>query len=101
MAGVARADAHPSLADVVSYELTRLPPEEHLLATIRNARTMLDSGYTSALSAAAAKPRLDVVLNREIDARRLPRPRTLANRPANTRTRRVAATNPPRPPPHH
>jgi len=40
-------------------------------ATIRNARTMLDSGYTSALSAAAAKPRLDVVLKREIEAGRL------------------------------
>ncbi len=81
MPGLIEPHAHLSFADVVSYELTRLPPEEHLLATIRNARTMLDSGYTSALSAAAAKPRLDVLLKREIDAGRLPGPRTLANGP--------------------
>src|SRR6266851_3151206 len=55
MPGLIEPHAHLSFADVVSYELTRLPPEEHLLATIRNARTMLDSGYTGALSAAAAK----------------------------------------------
>lgn len=48
MPGLIEPHAHLSFADVVSYELTRLPPEEHLLATIRNARTMLDSGYTLA-----------------------------------------------------
>jgi imidazolonepropionase-like amidohydrolase len=42
MPGLIEPHAHLSFADVVSYELTRLPPEEHLLATIRNARTMLD-----------------------------------------------------------
>src|ERR1700730_8956894 len=93
MPGLIEPHAHLSFADVVSYELTRLPPEEHLLATIRNARTMLDSGYTSALSAAAAKPRLDVVLKREIDAGRLPAPRLLANGPEITVTGGLGDSN--------
>jgi imidazolonepropionase-like amidohydrolase len=93
MPGLIEPHAHLSFADVLSYDLTRLPPEEHLLAAIRNARTMLDSGYTSALSAAAAKPRLDVVLKREIDAGRLPGPRLLANGPEITVTGGLGDTN--------
>ena len=93
MPGLIEPHAHLSFADVGSYDLTRLPPEEHLLAAIRNARTMLDSGYTGALSAAAAKPRLDVVLKREIDAGRLPGPRLLANGPEITVTGGLGDTN--------
>src|SRR5207244_2279110 len=65
---------------------TRLPPEEHVLVTMRNARTMLDCGYTSVLSGAAAKPRLDIVIRNEIDAGRIPGPRYLANGPEITVT---------------
>src|SRR5260370_20814058 len=61
MPGLIEPHAHLSFADITSYEMPRLPPEEHLLATLRNARTMLDAGYTTALSAAAANPRLDAV----------------------------------------
>jgi imidazolonepropionase-like amidohydrolase len=93
MPGLVEPHAHLSFADVTSHELTRLPPEEHLLATIRNAHTMLDSGYTSALSAAAAKPRLDVVVKREIDAGRLPGPRMLANGPEITVTGGLGDSN--------
>ncbi|MGH7323457.1 MAG: amidohydrolase family protein [Candidatus Rokuibacteriota bacterium] len=93
MPGLIEPHAHLSFADVVSYELTQLPPEEHILATVRNARTMLDCGYTSALSAAAAKPRLDVVLRREIDAGRVPGPRLLANGPEITVTGGLGDTN--------
>ena len=64
MPGLVEPHAHLSFADLTAAELTRLPPEEHMLATVRNARTMLESGYTSALSGASAKPRLDVVLRR-------------------------------------
>jgi imidazolonepropionase-like amidohydrolase len=64
-----------------------------VLATVRNARTMLDAGYTSALSAAAAKPRLDVVLKREIEAGRVPGPRMLANGPEITVTGGLGDTN--------
>ena len=67
-------------------DFTRLPPEEHILITLRNARTMLDCGYTSVLSAAAAKPRLDVVARNEIEAGRAAGPRYLANGPELTVT---------------
>ena len=86
MPGLIESHAHLSFADITSLELTRLPVEEHMLATIRNAKTMLDCGYTSAFSAAAAKPRLDVVLKREIEAGRVPGPRLLANGPELTVT---------------
>jgi imidazolonepropionase-like amidohydrolase len=86
MPGLIEPHAHPSFADLTSLELTRLPVEEHMLATIRNAKTMLDCGYTSAFSAAAAKPRLDVVLKREIESGRVPGPRLLANGPELTVT---------------
>jgi imidazolonepropionase-like amidohydrolase len=93
MPGLVEPHAHLSFADVSAYELTRMPVEEHLLATVRNARTMLDAGYTSALSAAAAKPRLDVVVKREIDAGRIPGPRLLANGPEITVTGGLGDTN--------
>ena len=68
MPGLIESHAHLGLADMTSQDLKRLPIEEQMLITVRNARTMLDCGYTSAFSAAAAKPRLDVVLRREIEA---------------------------------
>ena len=82
MPGLVESHAHIGLADLGSSDLTRVPPEEHMLITVRNARTMLDCGYTSAFSAGAPKPRLDVVLKREIEAGRVPGPRLLANGPA-------------------
>lgn len=93
MPGLIEPHAHLSFNDAASYELTQLPPEEHVLATVRNARTMLDAGYTSALSAAAAKPRLDVVVKREIQAGRVPGPRLLANGPEITVTGGLGDTN--------
>src|ERR1700730_11016974 len=94
MPGLIEPHAHLSFGAIAPYERPRLPPEEHLLATIRNARTMLDSGYTSALSAAAAKPRLDVVLKREIEAGRLPAPRLLGDGPEITVTGGVGDRTP-------
>ena len=93
MPGLVESHAHIGLADVPSPELTRLPVEEHMLITVRNARTMLDCGYTSAFSAAAPKPRLDVVLKREIEAGRVPGPRLLANGPEITVTGGLGDTN--------
>jgi len=93
MPGLIESHAHLGLADVSSYELTRLPAEEQMLITVRNARTMLDCGYTSAFSAAAAKPRLDVVLRREIEAGREVGPRFLANGPEITVTGGLGDSN--------
>src|SRR6266487_5089173 len=47
---------------------------------------MLECGYTSVLSGAAAKPRLDIVIRNEIEAGRIPGPRYLANGPEITVT---------------
>ena len=74
MPGLIEAHAHLSFPDLFSRDITLLPVEEHMLITVRNAKTMLDCGYTSAFSAASAKPRLDVVLKREIEAGRVPGP---------------------------
>ena len=86
MPGLVEAHAHLSFPDLFSHDITRLPIEEHMLITVRNARTMLDCGYTSAFSAASAKTRLDVVVKREIEAGRVPGPRLLANGPEITVT---------------
>ena len=93
MPGLIESHAHLGFADMPSQELTRLPPEEHMLVTVRNAATMLDSGYTSAFSAASPKARLDVVLKREIEAGRVPGPRLLANGPEITVTGGLGDTN--------
>ena len=63
-----------------------VPPEEHMLRTVRNAKKMLDQGFTACNSAASAKPRLDVVLRNAINAGDFPGPRTLAASPEMTVT---------------
>ena len=93
MPGLVESHAHLGFADIFPHELTRLPPEEHVLVAVRNAKLMLDCGYTSAFSAASTKPRLDVVLKREIEAGRLPGPRLLANGPEITVTGGLGDTN--------
>jgi imidazolonepropionase-like amidohydrolase len=93
MPGLIESHAHLSLADLAPLDLDRLPIEEQMLITVRNARTMLDCGYTSAFSAASAKPRLDVVLRREIEAGREVGPRLLANGPEITVTGGLGDTN--------
>jgi imidazolonepropionase-like amidohydrolase len=93
MPGLVESHAHLGFADMTSQELTRLPPEEHMLVTVRNAKLMLDCGYTSAFSAASPKARLDVVLKREIEAGRVPGPRLLANGPEITVTGGLGDTN--------
>src|SRR5260370_4015810 len=100
MPGLVESHAHLGFADMTSQELTRLPPEEHMLVTVRNATLMLDCGYTSAFSAASPKPRLDVVLKREIEAGRVPGPRLLAHGPEVTVTGGLRDPNmlPPPPP---
>ena len=79
MPGLVEAHAHLSFTNMQDlYESVRLPVEEHLLATIENAKLLLDQGFTSCFSAAAAKPRLDVVVRDAINAGRIPGPRLKA-----------------------
>jgi imidazolonepropionase-like amidohydrolase len=85
MPGLVEPHGHLSYPDAArNADFTRLPPEEHVLVTMRNAKLALDCGYTSVLSAASAKPRLDVVIRNEINAGRIPGPRYLANGPEIT-----------------
>jgi len=85
MPGLIEAHSHLTFTDVAqSVDLGFIPPEEHMLKTAANARRMLDAGFTSCFSAAAAKPRLDVVLRNAIDNGDFPGPRTLAASPEMT-----------------
>lgn len=87
MPGLVEGHAHISFGGVVNdSDLGNIPPEEHLLLTMRNAKTLLDHGFTSAYSAATSKLRLDVVIRNEINAGRLPGPRMRAASPEITVT---------------
>lgn len=79
MPGLIESHAHLSFVDQTTLQLHAfLPVEEHLLATLKHAKLYLDSGYTSCFSAAATKPRLDVVVKRAIDSGDHAGPRTLS-----------------------
>ena len=87
MPGLVESHAHISFCDTASLEaLGDMPPEEHTLATMKYARLMLDQGFTALFSAAAAKPRLDVVIRNAIDAGDIPGPRMRAASPELTVT---------------
>jgi imidazolonepropionase-like amidohydrolase len=82
MPGLVESHAHLSLhntKDIVNLGL--IPPEEHTLLTMHNARLYLDHGITSCISAGAAKPRLDIVIRNAINAGEIPGPRLLAASP--------------------
>lgn len=79
MPGMTEAHTHFSWNDQPSLAAIQfMPPEEHMLWCVRVARRYLDMGWTSAIGAAAAKPRLDVVLRNAINAGEFPGPRYLA-----------------------
>jgi len=79
MPGLVEPHAHLSFVDAASpHAFTATPPEEHLLLTIRHAKLYLDQGFTACFSAAATKPRLDVVVRNAIEAGDIPGPRLLA-----------------------
>ncbi|HXV06910.1 MAG TPA: amidohydrolase family protein [Burkholderiales bacterium] len=87
MPGLIEPHAHITFTDCAqSVDMGFIPVEEHLLIALRNARTMLDAGFTSCLSAASAKKRLDIVLRNAIDRGEFPGPRMLAASPEMTVT---------------
>ncbi|MEE8289847.1 MAG: amidohydrolase family protein [Candidatus Tectomicrobia bacterium] len=87
MPGLVEAHAHPSFGDTPNLtSLGEIPPEEHTLLTARNAKKLLDQGFTSINSAAAAKPRLDIVIRNAINNGDIPGPRMLAASPEMTVT---------------
>lgn len=87
MPGLIESHAHLSFTDIVAGpDLGLIPPEEHTLRTARYARILLEHGFTSCLSAASAKPRLDIAVRNAINAGDIPGPRLLAASPELTVT---------------
>lgn len=81
MPGLVEAHAHltwPSSVEKVYHELV-LPPAEMKVATWRNARVLLDAGFTSAYSAGALGETIEVELRAEIESGRTPGPRLRAS----------------------
>jgi imidazolonepropionase-like amidohydrolase len=79
MPGLIEPHAHLSFVDQATPDAFHaLPVEEHLLLTLKHAKLYLDSGYTACFSAAAAKPRLDVVVRNAIERGEHPGPRLRA-----------------------
>jgi imidazolonepropionase-like amidohydrolase len=82
MPGLIESHAHLSIDNVDDLTaLGRIPTEEHTLLTMHNARIYIDHGFTSCISAASAKPRLDVVIRNAIEKGEIPGPRLLAATP--------------------
>jgi imidazolonepropionase-like amidohydrolase len=87
MPGLVEGHAHISFGGAVNdSDLGNIPPEEHVLLTVRNAKTLLDHGFTSAYSAATSKLRLDVVIRNAVNAGQFPGPRIRAASPEITVT---------------
>ncbi len=79
MPGLIEPHAHLSFVDQATpHAFHQLPVEEHLLATLAHAKLYLEQGFTGCFSAAATKPRLDVVARNAIASGQFPGPRLLA-----------------------
>ncbi len=82
MPGLIESHSHLSIDNTDDLaQIGLIPPEETTLIAARNAKLYLDCGITSCLSAAAAKPRIDVVIRNAINAGQIPGPRLLAATP--------------------
>ncbi|MDB5722653.1 MAG: amidohydrolase family protein [Alphaproteobacteria bacterium] len=81
MPGMVEAHAHLSWPSSVEkmYHQFVLPPEEMKVATWRNARVLLDHGFTSAFSAGALGDTIEVELRDAIEAGETPGPRLRAS----------------------
>ena len=79
MPGLIEPHAHLSFVDQATpHAFNAIPVEEHLLLTLKHAKLYLDQGFTSCFSAAATKPRLDIVARNAIDRGEHPGPRLKA-----------------------
>jgi imidazolonepropionase-like amidohydrolase len=79
MPGLVEPHAHLSFVDQATpFAFTAIPVEEHLLLTLKHAKLYLDQGFTSCFSAAATKPRLDIVVRDAIARGEHPGPRLRA-----------------------
>lgn len=96
MPGMTEAHTHLSWNDQPSLEaIALMPPEEHVLFSADMARRYIDMGWTACVGAAAAKPRMDVVIRNAIERGQIPGPRYLANGPEIATTGGLGHTAPP------
>lgn len=81
MPGLVEAHAHLSWPSSVERFVPgmALPPEDLVLTTARNARILLDHGFTSAYSAGSLSKSVEVVLNTFITSGGMPGPRLVAS----------------------
>src|SRR3984885_12499021 len=85
MPGLCDAHLHLSWNNAPGIDpIQMMPPEEHTLVTAQMAKLVLDSGFTMGCGAAAAKPRLDVVVRNAINSGMIPGPRYRAAGPEIT-----------------
>lgn len=77
MPGMTETHAHLSFADASPFAIGATPVETATITAVGNARLMLDSGFTSAISFGSTY-RIDVALRDAIDAGRIAGPRLLA-----------------------
>ena len=79
MPGLTDAHAHLSFLDAATLgDINALSAERHVLETAKNARKMLDHGFTSMFSGSSARDNLEVALRDAIDAGDIPGPRLKA-----------------------
>ena len=85
MPGLIDAHLHLSWNNAPGIDpIQMMPVEEHVLNCVEMAKLLIDSGFTAGRGAAAAKPRLDVVIRDAINAGRFPGPRYTAAGPEIT-----------------
>ena len=77
MPGMTETHAHLSFADASPFAIGATPVEIATITAVRNARLMLASGFTSAISFGSTY-QIDVALRDSINAGRIPGPRLLA-----------------------
>ena len=75
--GMTESHAHISYTNNGPLELDKTPIEEAMIKTVDNARIMLGSGFTSAISFGSVH-RIDVFLRDAINSGQIPGPRLLA-----------------------
>jgi imidazolonepropionase-like amidohydrolase len=79
MPGLIDAHAHLSFLDAATLgDINNLSAERHVLETAKNARKMLEHGFTSMFSGSSARDNLEVALRDAIDAGDIPGPRLKA-----------------------
>lgn len=77
MPGMTETHAHLSFADASPFAIGAVPVEQSTITAVKNARLMLASGFTSAISFGSTY-RIDVALRDAIQSGQIPGPRLLA-----------------------